>query len=305
MFLILGLTNIQAQEAFDLSFIKDKELKEMIAEKIAEKIIQGKSLASIKEELEPSKEEGEGAVKKDKDQDQDQEVTEFESESIDQNDDSLISKLEKVIEDDGSEDLGTNKFQVSSVEASPSSTSYEAVEESPQQSSGDFGAYVGLSGYGASVNVLGVRTDISGGSLDVGFVRNYDNGFKVRVGLKYINGSIENVYSQGYQVNLASYGLDIDYEALGLATSGSFMVSDNFGVGLYSNILGGEFYACEESFGCYQSTTINYEIGARLDFKFKAWNPYIALGYTSIYEDQAPEAYNGASAYVGLINFEF
>ncbi|WP_156979721.1 hypothetical protein [Bacteriovorax sp. BAL6_X] len=146
--------------------------------------------------------------------------------------------------------------------------------------------------YGSSLNLIGNELSITG-------VKKVDNHkFRLGLGIRSLKAdtiTLEN----GAEYNILN---KIDYSGAGVNLSYTYMVTSGFGVGAYMAFNYGETDLCEVDY-CYNLDTTISELGARIDFNLAAWNPYLTIGY-SLYNIDGHE-FDAASAYLGLLNFEF
>ncbi|MFG1504529.1 hypothetical protein [Halobacteriovorax sp. ZH5_bin.2] len=146
--------------------------------------------------------------------------------------------------------------------------------------------------YGASLNLIGNELSISG-------VKKVDNHkFRLGLGIRSLKAdtiTLEN----GVEYDILK---KVDYSGAGVNLSYTYMVRSGFGVGAYMAFNYGETDLCEVDY-CYNLDTTISDLGARFDFNLAAWNPYLTIGY-SLYNIDGHE-FDAATAYLGLLNFEF
>lgn len=168
----------------------------------------------------------------------------------------------------------------------------------------EYDVQVGLSGYATSIHADGYDYKFSGTSLSIGFARNFGVGHKLRFQAQYLNLESDTIEGYGSSYDLKDSGIDLTFKGLGAGASYSYFISEHFGIGGYLNYTFGNLRA-EDSFGNYvQENCGLVDVGARIDFKVHAWNPYINFGYSSLIDSNG-DSYSGANDYVGLLNFEF
>ncbi|MFG1483802.1 hypothetical protein ABMA79_04320 [Halobacteriovorax sp. HFRX-2_2] len=206
--------------------------------------------------------------------------------------------------------LSTQKAEVKEVEDAP----VEKVEqESPKtiqntqavlvpefvEEKDDFKFQLGISAIASTLDFYGTSLNLIGNELSISGVKKIDNHkFRLGLGIRSLKAdtiTLEN----GVEYEILN---KIDYSGAGVNLSYTYMVTSGFGVGAYTAFNYGETDLCEVDH-CYNLDTTISDIGARFDFNLAAWNPYLTIGY-SLYKIDGYK-FDAATAYLGLLNFEF
>ncbi|MFG1591548.1 hypothetical protein [Halobacteriovorax sp. CON-3] len=206
--------------------------------------------------------------------------------------------------------LSMQKAEVKEVEEAPA----EKVEqESPKtvqntqavlvpefvEEKDDFKFQLGISAIASTLDFYEKDINLIGSELAVSGVKSIDN-HKYRLGLVIRSLRAESyTLANGVEYEMLS---NADYSGAGVNFSYTYMVTSSFGVGAYTSFNYGETDICKNGQCLSLDTTIS-DIGARFDLNLAAWNPYLTIGY-SLYNIDGRE-FDAATAYLGLLNFEF
>ncbi|POB14726.1 hypothetical protein C0Z22_06415 [Halobacteriovorax sp. DA5] len=158
---------------------------------------------------------------------------------------------------------------------------------------------LGISAISSTVDYYGADLHLVGSELAVSGVKKINN-HKFRIGLSIRTMEADSItLEDGFDYDILN---EIEYSGAGVNLSYTYMLTRGFGLGAYSSFNYGETDFCDGG-QCYNLDTTISDLGVRMDFKIAAWNPYLTLGY-SLYNIDGYK-FDAATAYLGLLNFEF
>lgn len=162
---------------------------------------------------------------------------------------------------------------------------------------------IGLNGGASTVELGDLEMEISTAVFEIGAAQYFGN-HRLRYTLLYHDQEVETFSDERETVKLSDTDYTMTYTGTGLGLGYSYFVSKKVGFGGYINYAEGEFEICEDFGSCIKDDTSLFEFGARVDFRFSAWSPFISVG-SSNYTDSSGDSIKGSTVYVGLLNFEF